>query len=365
MKKLSPSTRRQLYLLAGLAVVLILAVVKWGGKGSSDVPVRAAGTSPQSSASGTGAAAAAEDDRPAAARRPARASREKKASVEDVPFLTKDMLNPPRPRSGEGGRNIFDPRQPSPTPPPTPTPPPPPPPVPGSSLFVGPLPPPEGGMANQTRQLANLLGGEGIPVEIVRNNVPYSPRWIADLRGVAIVTVDAEGKSHVESPGKIVGLGAASGALWGMLIGLLFFVPFLGAALGGAMGALFGKLAKSGINDTFRQQVQELLQPGKAAVVIMAEKITEDKFADRMAPYGSVVWVQDYQLQLVPAMLRGLRPDLRIGFFLHIPFPPVELFVRDQLPVGLLRKVGDPDIGGVAAPIVLARPRRRVPVEHQ
>ena len=108
--------------------------------------------------------------------------------------------------------------------------------------------------------------------------------FIANLRGVAIVTVDAEGKSHVETPQKIVGLGAASGALWGMLIGLLFFVPFLGAALGGAMGALFGKLAKSGVNDTFRQQVQELLQPGKAAVVIMAEKITEDKFADRMAP---------------------------------------------------------------------------------
>ncbi|MEU6667468.1 trehalose-6-phosphate synthase [Streptomyces sp. NPDC046727] len=45
---------------------------------------------------------------------------------------------------------------------------------------------------------------------------------------------------------------------------------------------------------------------------------------------GATVWVQDYQLQLVPAMLRELRPDLRIGFFLHIPFPPVELFM--QLP---------------------------------
>src|SRR5690349_24006695 len=91
--------------------------------------------------------------------------------------------------------------------------------------------------------------------------------FVVELQGLAIVTVDAEGKSHVETPQKIVGIGAASGALWGMLIGLLFFVPFLGAALGGAMGALFGKLAKSGINDTFRQQVQELLQPGKAAVV--------------------------------------------------------------------------------------------------
>ena len=45
---------------------------------------------------------------------------------------------------------------------------------------------------------------------------------------------------------------------------------------------------------------------------------------------GATVWVHDYHLQLVPMMLRALRPDVRIGFFLHIPFPPQELFV--QLP---------------------------------
>jgi trehalose 6-phosphate synthase len=50
----------------------------------------------------------------------------------------------------------------------------------------------------------------------------------------------------------------------------------------------------------------------------------------RAAAEGATVWVQDYQLQLVPKMLRELRPDLTIGFFLHIPFPPVELFM--QLP---------------------------------
>ncbi|MGN6250419.1 MAG: alpha,alpha-trehalose-phosphate synthase (UDP-forming) [Marmoricola sp.] len=52
--------------------------------------------------------------------------------------------------------------------------------------------------------------------------------------------------------------------------------------------------------------------------------------AAERAAKNAVVWVQDYQLQLVPAMLRELRPDLRIGFFLHIPFPPAELF--SQLP---------------------------------
>ncbi|TFV54334.1 trehalose-6-phosphate synthase [Mycobacterium sp. PS03-16] len=60
----------------------------------------------------------------------------------------------------------------------------------------------------------------------------------------------------------------------------------------------------------------------------------------RAAAEGATVWVQDYQLQLVPKMLRMLRPDLTIGFFLHIPFPPVELFMqmpwRTEIIEGLL-----------------------------
>ncbi|MFL6158607.1 MAG: trehalose-6-phosphate synthase, partial [Marmoricola sp.] len=58
------------------------------------------------------------------------------------------------------------------------------------------------------------------------------------------------------------------------------------------------------------------------------------------AAEGAMVWIQDYQLQLVPSLLRELRPDLRIGFFLHIPFPPAELFSqvpwRRELLEGLL-----------------------------
>jgi len=57
------------------------------------------------------------------------------------------------------------------------------------------------------------------------------------------------------------------------------------------------------------------------------------RFADEaanVAGSGATVWVHDYQLQLVPGMLRQARPDLKIGFFLHIPFPPPELF--HQLP---------------------------------
>ena len=51
--------------------------------------------------------------------------------------------------------------------------------------------------------------------------------------------------------------------------------------------------------------------------------------AAQAAP-GATVWVHDYQLQLVPGMLRELRSDVRIGFFTHIPFPGYEIFA--QLP---------------------------------
>ena len=60
----------------------------------------------------------------------------------------------------------------------------------------------------------------------------------------------------------------------------------------------------------------------------------------KVAADRATVWIQDYQLQLVPKMLRMLRPDLTIGFFLHIPFPPVELFMqlpwRTEIVEGLL-----------------------------
>ena len=67
------------------------------------------------------------------------------------------------------------------------------------------------------------------------------------------------------------------------------------------------------------------------------------RFANEVAAVAAenaTVWVQDYQLQLVPGILRQLRPDLTIGFFLHIPFPSPDLFRqlpwREELVRGLL-----------------------------
>ncbi|CAA9352687.1 MAG: Trehalose-6-phosphate synthase [uncultured Nocardioidaceae bacterium] len=90
------------------------------------------------------------------------------------------------------------------------------------------------------------------------------------------------------------------------------------------------------------------------------------RFADRaaeLAAEGALVWVHDYQLQLVPAMLREKRPDLRIGFFLHIPFPPGELYAqmpwRRQVLEGLLGAdlVGFQRAGGAQNFVRLVRQR--------
>jgi trehalose 6-phosphate synthase len=90
------------------------------------------------------------------------------------------------------------------------------------------------------------------------------------------------------------------------------------------------------------------------------------RFADAAAAAaaeGAIVWIQDYQLQLVPAMLREVRPDLRIGFYLHIPFPPTELFVqlpwRRQILEGLLGAdlIGFQLAGGAANFVRLVKQR--------
>lgn len=72
-------------------------------------------------------------------------------------------------------------------------------------------------------------------------------------------------------------------------------------------------------------------------------QLVNRRFAEKIAaqaPTDAIVWVHDYQLQLVPAMLRELRSDLTIAFFLHIPFPPQTLFAqlpwRRQISAGLL-----------------------------
>lgn len=114
---------------------------------------------------------------------------------------------------------------------------------------------------------------------------------VVELAGLALVKVDGEGKTKVEYPGagSRIGLGVASGALFGALIGILFFIPVAGLVFGGLLGALFSGLDKTGIDAEFRDRVKATVTAGKSAVVIYALKLTEDKFAEALAPYNGTV----------------------------------------------------------------------------
>jgi trehalose 6-phosphate synthase len=78
-------------------------------------------------------------------------------------------------------------------------------------------------------------------------------------------------------------------------------------------------------------------------------RIVNQRFATavaRFAPPGASVWVHDYHLLLVPAMIRARRPDVRIGSFLHIPFPNAQLFATLPWRRELLLGMADADVIG-------------------
>jgi len=81
------------------------------------------------------------------------------------------------------------------------------------------------------------------------------------------------------------------------------------------------------------------LQASDWDAYVQANELFADVVAEQYRP-GDLVWVHDYQLLLVPGLLRRRLPDARIGFFLHIPFPSEELFrtlpARKQLLEGML-----------------------------
>ncbi|MEV4946463.1 DUF1269 domain-containing protein [Streptomyces sp. NPDC053755] len=113
---------------------------------------------------------------------------------------------------------------------------------------------------------------------------------VVELNGLAVVSVDEDGETHVDTPAKNekVAVSATAGALWGLVFGMLILTPAIGV-VGAALGGLIGKLSQMGVDKDFRAKVQSLLEPGSAAVVIMASAITEDAFAEALHPFGGTV----------------------------------------------------------------------------
>lgn len=113
---------------------------------------------------------------------------------------------------------------------------------------------------------------------------------VLEFSGLAVVSVDEDGKTHVDTPARSekVALSATAGALWGLVFGMVILTPAMGA-LGAAVGGIIGKLNQMGVDSSFRGKVQELLRPGTAAVVVMASELAEDRFAEAMGRFGGTV----------------------------------------------------------------------------
>ncbi|HEX6199752.1 MAG TPA: alpha,alpha-trehalose-phosphate synthase (UDP-forming) [Thermoanaerobaculia bacterium] len=73
------------------------------------------------------------------------------------------------------------------------------------------------------------------------------------------------------------------------------------------------------------------------------------KFADVVVEHtrpGDFVWVQDYQLIHVGQFIREARQDCRVGFFLHTPFPPLDVFIKLPWRASILRGLVSYDVVG-------------------
>jgi uncharacterized membrane protein len=106
---------------------------------------------------------------------------------------------------------------------------------------------------------------------------------------IAVIVRRQDGSYQVHTNHGSAGAGAIWGSFWGFLFGLLFFIPVFGLAMGAGMGALMGHLAKSSIDNQFKEQVRDMLTPGTSALFLMLEKATPDKAIEAMSKYGGTV----------------------------------------------------------------------------
>ncbi len=144
--------------------------------------------------------------------------------------------------------------------------------------------------------------------ELVRLQADY----LVDLDDAAIIRRDRKGKLHVTTPAHhAVAWGSLSGLFWGTIIGLLFLFPLfpVTAAAGGVMGAALGAAGDLGIKDEFKLRVQDLVQPGTSAILVILRKVTPDKFLDALRPYGGTVLQTSLTRDAEQELMRALHGD--------------------------------------------------------
>jgi uncharacterized membrane protein len=136
---------------------------------------------------------------------------------------------------------------------------------------------------------------------------------LLELGDAAWVERRADGKVKLHQTVNLAATGAASGALWGTLIGLLFLNPLLGAVVGAGAGAVGGALTDIGVDDDLIRQIGETLQPGKAAVFLLARNATVDRVVEAIKPYNPTVIQTNLSRDSERELIEALQRDYLAG----------------------------------------------------
>jgi uncharacterized membrane protein len=116
-----------------------------------------------------------------------------------------------------------------------------------------------------------------------------SKEYLVEVGDAVVAVREPNGKIKLNQMVNLWTIGAAGGSFWGLLAGLLFFNPLLGVVTGAAAGAVAGALNDYGISDDFMRQVADVLQPGQAALFILANRVSSERVIDGIAKHGGRV----------------------------------------------------------------------------
>jgi uncharacterized membrane protein len=125
--------------------------------------------------------------------------------------------------------------------------------------------------------------------EVRQKLLAMQKEYLIELSDAAIAVKDDQGQIKLNQLVNTTAVGAVSGAFWGTLIGLIFLMPLVGAAVGAASGTLGGYLTDVGIDDKWMKETAAAIQPGTAALFVLARKVTADKVLEGLKGEGGTV----------------------------------------------------------------------------
>jgi len=157
--------------------------------------------------------------------------------------------------------------------------------------------------------------GDAAAAEKARDEVfGVSPDDLApfsQLSEAVVATRDQDGKIRLSHLVHLWPLKTGAGFLWGLLVGAIFLHPIFGLVSGAAAGLIAGALGDCGIDEEFIRAVNEMLKPGKAALLLRHEdpmpKETREEIIATLAALGGQV----LQTSLHPATDRKMRRALQ------------------------------------------------------